>query len=210
MPTAPTDHLPLAERLYESVDRARKAYLAGGGVQFTRPAAIAAIAAQLAVELPDVAGKTATKKRAPAGPRIRERDVLFDAIGYAAGLDLSCITRAMAVQVAAAKRDILEATPDVTPDEIARRAAAYTTLYRTIGKPSPMALAKHWSKFSLNPDRPTMHSKRDITIEPPMWRPVAQRLFPDAREWVTAHDFSTMPWREVNPTLREKILKAIP
>lgn len=79
--------------------------------------------------------------------RVNNRDPLFDAIATACGIDLAQpLTRGQAKTIATAKRDILEVSPDVTPDEIARRAREYVAAYRGV-RCTPMGIAAHWAEF---------------------------------------------------------------
>ena len=132
------------------------------GVAFTLGAAAEVIRAQLAIEYP-VAKKTL---------KVAGRDVLFDAIATATGKDLTCLGRNEAATVATAKRDILEASPNVTAAEIARRAAAYRKKYRDAAC-TPMALANHWSEFGQAP-APLKAAKRVFSEanppDGPTWR----------------------------------------
>ena len=94
-------------------------------------------------EIIDMADQARPTKRKREGGR----DTLFDAIATACGIDLAQpLTRGAAHTIATAKRDILEASPDVTPDEIARRATAMKAKFP--GTPfGPMGFSKHWSAF---------------------------------------------------------------
>lgn len=166
--------------------------------RLTEVTLVECLRAPLAIEYP------AAKKTGRNG---KGRDELFDAIGTACGCDLTGLTREYAKQIATAKRDILEATPDVTPDEVARRALAYRKKY-TNAACSPMALANHWPEFGNN-ERLTRGAKNDIYTEPQGWRAAALRRFPDAKEWINPHDFSTKPWAEVSHSIRPDILKAL-
>lgn len=166
------------------------------GVPYTLGLAAECIRAQLAIEYP-VAKKTA---------KVAGRDLLFDAIVLACGCDLTSMTRNFAKMVATAKRDILEATPDVTPEEVQRRVKAYKAKYQGAAC-TPMALANHWPEFGQPNGRGTRGSKTDIYTEPPAgWRIIAVKLYPDATKWVTPHNFGTMAWLEVNDTIRRGIL----
>lgn len=127
------------------------------GVPYTLGLAAACIRAQLAIEFP-VAKKTA---------KVNGRDILFDAIVTGCGCDLTSMTRNFAKMVATAKRDILEATPDATPEEVQRRITAYKKKYSGAAI-TPMALANHWPEFGQPDDRKTRGF--DYTQEPPNWQ----------------------------------------
>jgi hypothetical protein len=103
--------------------------------------------------------------------RLGGRDLIFDAIAEACGLSGE-LTRGAAHTIATAKRDILEATPDVTPDEIHRRARALRAKHP--GAPfGPMGLAKHWSAFQ--PPR-----ARSAINGPAGWLEALNKRFPES------------------------------
>lgn len=130
------------------------------GAVFTLSKAADVIRAQLALEYPKPA----------KGGRVNGRDLIFDALALACRIDGSCITRAMARQIATAKRDILEASPSATPEDIAQRADAYRRKYRDAAC-TPMALANHWAEFGNGSEKRTLGARMDIYQEPPNgWR----------------------------------------
>lgn len=75
------------------------------------------------------------------GSRVSNGNPLFDAVCTACRLNPS---EAPGARIGKVLRDIREATPDVTPAEIATRSAAYRQKYRDADL-TPEALAKHWS-----------------------------------------------------------------
>ena len=75
----------------------------------------------------------------------RPRNELFDALCEIEGSNPLEIGR-KGGRIAGALRQIKEATPDVTPDEIRRRAANYRETWPTITL-TATALATHWAKF---------------------------------------------------------------
>lgn len=79
----------------------------------------------------------------PKAPR--PRNTLFDALCEIEGSNPLEIGR-KGGRIAGALRQIKEATPDVTPDEIKRRAANYRETWPTITL-TATALATHWAKF---------------------------------------------------------------
>lgn len=165
-------------------------------ITYTVRTAADCIRAQLAIEFP----------KAKRTSKVNGRDQLFDAIAEGCGLELTELSRGSSGAVATAKRDILEATPDVTPEEVARRIKAYVAKYRGAAC-TPMALANHWPEFGQPSEGRTRGAKRDIYTEPPItWRAVAKKLWPVAKSWITAHDFETMAWADVNADLRREIL----
>lgn len=79
----------------------------------------------------------AKKPRAP-----RQPDPVFDAIAEVCGM-AGKVNDMNAGQIAVAKKNILQCSPGVTPDEIRRRAANYRHLWPSMSL-TPTALAKHW------------------------------------------------------------------
>lgn len=136
--------------------------------------------------------------------KVGGRDLIFDAIVRACGGDLDQLTPSYSAQVAKAKKEICSASPEVTPDEILRRAARYRSVFPKIGAPSPLALAKHWPEFPLPPKRP------DVNDEPQLWQATLLRLC-ESKKWdmVTAKLMSQMRWVDVPITVRQEIVKAL-
>ena len=164
---------------------------------FTLADAAAVIRAQLEIEFP------AAKKT----PRVNGRDELFDALAIACGCDLTSMTRNYAKMIATAKRDILEATPDCTPAEIARRGAAYRKRYKDAAC-TPMALANHWPEFGESFESRTRTAKADIYVEPPNWRQVLKIIGKSWDDTMVA-GFLSQSWHELSPTVRQEILKGL-
>jgi hypothetical protein len=79
---------------------------------------------------------------AEATPRQRPRDELFDAMTEACGIIQSEMTRTLHGQASKAVMELRKA--GATPDEVARRADVYRSLYpdNTL---TPAALCKHWA-----------------------------------------------------------------
>lgn len=174
------------------------------GVPYTLGLAANCIRAQLAVEYPPPPPK------AKKPPRLNGdgRDVTFDALAEACGLDLTGLTRASAKQIATAKRDILEATPDVTAAEIHRRAAAYRAKYRDAAC-TPIALANHWPEFGTT-SRLTRGAKKDVYVEPTGWKtsPVAQASMHASNEtWAIV---VARGWFNLTVDVRAAILQGMP
>lgn len=95
---------------------------------------------------------------APAKPP-RERNLVLDSLAAVDGSDPLQVTKGAWSGIARALSDIKAVTPDVTPDEISRRAANYRLHHRdaTI---SPLALAKHWAKC----DHPPANSRQSSLL----------------------------------------------
>ncbi len=158
--------------------------------RLTEATLVACLRAPLLIEFPKAA---ATAKNGG-------RDLIFDAIAECAGFDLDCLTREAAKQVATAKRDILEASPGVTPMEVINRYEAYRKAWPTIGKPSPSALAKHWSALGKTVS-PETQAKKDIYKEPIGWRSKFKALFP------TAELPDATGWFDLSSGIRADLIK---
>ena len=93
-------------------------------------------------------GAAEKKERGGAGakPRVRVRNEVFDALVVVTGTPLDQVTRALGGQVAAALRDIKEVCPEVTVEEVRKRAAVYRQKWPKVSL-SPSALAKHWGSL---------------------------------------------------------------
>lgn len=76
----------------------------------------------------------------------RSRDVIIDALASIECPDLAQVTQGAWKRFAKARKDIATATPDVTPEEIQRRTAAYRRKYRDVPI-TAMALANRWGEF---------------------------------------------------------------
>lgn len=166
--------------------------------RFTVAEMAAAIRPALAIEFPRAAG---TKRQGG-------RDLLFDAIANVCGVDLNGLTREYAKRIATAKRDILEASPDVTPDEVTKRAEAWRRKYPTCPL-TPQALANHWPSLG-ETQRLTRGAKRDNYIEPEGWKTSRE-----AQDAMNASDETwqiiiARGWFNLAVDIRATILKALP
>jgi hypothetical protein len=135
-------------------------------------------------------------------PRFSKREaqsVLFEALAEACGLVPVEMTKPEQRVCAVASAEIRQASPDVTPFEIKRRARLYRTRHRDWPL-TPKALCLHWS--SLGEGDRTLTAKRDVYTEPVGWREVAARLFPGA-------DFSDREWADIRVTFGAQILGAM-
>lgn len=138
-----------------------------------------------------------TEARKPS----RKRNALFDALAEASGANPAALTRSGATRVATALSEIKEASPDVTPEQISAAAAKYRRLHPT-WEATATAFSAHWGEISDGGGR-TERQKRDPYQEPPLWRPVAHGLWPDA-------EIHNLPWSEVSLTCRIAIIERIP
>ena len=89
-----------------------------------------------------VKGKTSRNRRAN-----RNRDPILDVLAALDGSDLSQVTQGAWGAAAKARKDIMEVTPDVTPEEIQRRADRYRLKFPNSAL-TPSAVAKHWGALS--------------------------------------------------------------
>lgn len=146
------------------------------------------------------------RKKKPKGAA-RARNALYDALALATGTrDLSQLTRAAAKAIGVALADIQQVTPDLTVDEINRRAAAYRRRWTDPRNLSAPALAKHWGQFALAAgEAATLSALRDVHQEPKDWHDAARRIFgPDIAEKMIAAG-----WHDFGPDHRTRILAEI-
>lgn len=85
-----------------------------------------------------------------SAPKPRPRDEALDALATLNGESLPEVTRSAWSQAATARKEIVAVTPDVTPDEIRRRAANYR-LHMPAVTLTPTALSKHWARCANPP-----------------------------------------------------------
>lgn len=133
---------------------------------------------------------------APAAPA-RKRDEIFDCLARAEGSDPLQLTKRAARTVAVALAEIRKASPNVTTDEIARRAERYRRVMPQGSTLTASALAKHWARcgdvVKLAPSEPKQ-------TEPANWRATLKRLYPDASEGLA--------WAALPQSVRDAILAA--
>lgn len=155
-----------------------------------------------------LAAEMVFRKRRPGRTKFdRPRNPLFDALALATGTkDLAKLTRAGAKAIGVALADIREVSADVSPAEIERVIDAYKRTHPTWPCTAP-AIAKNWAEFAASTSSPRS-ARRDVYVEPPAWRDAANRIFPNARDFVQPVDFSTVAWLDIPFTLRADILKA--
>lgn len=145
--------------------------------------------------------KTPRAKGTPA-PK-RPRNPLFDCLATVTGTrNVHEMSRAGLRAVGVALADIQAVTPDLTEDEIKRRAAAFTRAHPTWNLTAP-TLAKYWGNFS--PRKETTRSgESDPYQEPDLetWHAAADVLYPGTL-------VTKRPWLDVPIDLRMNILKQI-
>ena len=89
---------------------------------------------------------------APGEPvaQARPRDLIFEALCEAVGIDTGALTKSGRGSLNGALRDIRAASPDVTPQEVKRRAERYARKFSGAALTAP-ALAKHWASLGAAP-----------------------------------------------------------
>ena len=105
----------------------------------------------MAPEMPTISARE-TKNQEPrtknhtlaADKPPRARDEAFEALVIVQGANLAELTRPMRSQIKAALKIIRDVNPDVTAEEIQRRASAYSQQWPDVTR-TAMALAKHWA-----------------------------------------------------------------
>lgn len=143
------------------------------------------------------------RKKKPRGAA-RARNPLFDALALATGIkNLSEITRDAAKKIGIALADILEVCPDLTTEEINRRAAAYVKRYPEARNLSAGALAKHWAQFGQGAK--TKAGANDVYQEPENWHAAAIVLF----GFDAGTALGTAGWFNIGIDYRTKILAEI-
>ena len=89
---------------------------------------------------------------APGEPVAKERprDLIFEALCEATGVEAKSLTKSGRGSLNVALRDIRAASPDVTPDEVKKRAGRYSRKFSGAALTAP-ALAKHWASLGPPP-----------------------------------------------------------
>ena len=82
----------------------------------------------------------------PKKERGARSDLCFEFLVNLTGASMGSVTKAMRGEINAALRDIRAVLPEVTPDEMARRATRYRERWPRVTC-SPSALAKHWGSL---------------------------------------------------------------
>jgi hypothetical protein len=147
----------------------------------------------------------ALRKKKPKGAP-RARNPLFDALALATGTrDLTQLTRAAAKAIAVALADIQAVTPDLTVEEINRRAASYRRRWTDPRNLSAPALAKHWGQFAFAAgEAKTNAARRDVYQEPDRaaWYAAAVSLYGEP----VAVQMLAKGWLELGTDFRTAIL----
>ena len=86
---------------------------------------------------------------------LRARDAVLDALAAVGGGDISQLTKTAWGAAARAKKEISDVSPNLTPDEVARRAANYRLHFKDAALTAP-ALTKHWARCDKPPSEGTL------------------------------------------------------
>jgi hypothetical protein len=142
----------------------------------------------------ELGGTSRARKKSP------DRNPLFDALALSTGCrSLSEITKTQARAIGVALSEIVRVTPNVTPEEIERRALCYKRAHRDWAL-TASSLAKNWSEFSIDPE--TAKQKLDPYKVPPNWQERFMLAFPGIEP--------PAAWGEISVPLRADILKKTP
>lgn len=136
-------------------------------------------------------------------PRERVRDELFDALALADGSDPKQLTPNHAKRIGVALAQIRKACPDLTPNEIHRRARIYTSVMPAGNRRTASALAANWAKCG---GRPIVAMSGPFAPELPApgnWRETMERLYPN-----NAVNRENRGWGDVPKEIREEVRAA--
>ncbi len=149
-----------------------------------------------------------TKKKKPKGAA-RARNPLWDALALATGSkNLDQITRNAAKAIGVALADIQSVTPDLTVEELNRRAAAYKRRWTDPRNLSAQALAKHWGEFApMAGEAKTAAAMHDVYQEPAAqsWHLAAIALYGDE----VAAQMKEKGWFNFGTDFRAAILREL-
>lgn len=144
---------------------------------------------------------------APAAPKIdkRQQAELFNALAMACGINpLECPT-AMKKTISVALADIRTVTPNLTPDEIGRRARAYKSKHRDWPL-TAMSLAKWWGEFGQ--DQAKTFAARS-SLEPDGWKEILPQVMPDADTSTMSYIINQMGWSRMSSDMQTAIKKRL-
>lgn len=126
---------------------------------------------------------------APGEPVAKERprDLIFEALCEATGVEAKSLTKPGRGALNAALRDIRAASPDVTPQEVKQRAERYQRKFSGAALTAP-ALAKHWASLGKAPlddwtkQALANHARAEPAPEPQFDNSFAESLLADIPE----------------------------
>jgi hypothetical protein len=119
-------------------------------------------------EAPQVLTLSADPESKPGPKKTRTRNPLLDALAIIDGSNVNQVTPSAWAAIGKALADIKAVTEDVTPDEIARRAAIYRAKHRDWAL-TPSALAKHWANCDRTSNFAPAPAKLNAN-EPKAWK----------------------------------------
>lgn len=150
------------------------------------------ISRELALEAP-----ASNPPPSPKQPKVRERNLLLDTLATLTGAKLEEVTSGAFSAAAKALADIREVCPDVTPDEIQRRAKNLSLSWG--GKPvNANALAKWWADADKMPQKSAPTVMQSAASKPkPAWQQIKEL---EARIWDHPANFNSLKSRTFDPT----------
>ena len=144
-------------------------------------------------------GRISDKNNAVSAPIPRKRNALLDALVSACGGDPETTTKTAFRSAATALSEIKTVYPDLTIEEINRRAEKYKREHRDWPLTCP-SLAKWWSHLGGGPR--TKSEANDIYVEPYGWRPVLQNLYQLSNDGIRDKH-----WLDLGPDTRREVLQ---
>lgn len=126
----------------------------------------------------DAAAGEKPSSEAAKPKKARERNAVLDALATCDGGEAGQVTEPAWRAAATALKAIQEVSPDVTSEEVGRRARNYRAIFRdaTI---SPNALAKHWARCDRTPGNPAPAPAPPVP-EPFQWKAFLNHTYPDS------------------------------
>lgn len=154
--------------------------------------------------------KVPRAKKDPSQPKPpRPRNPLFDSLALATGTrDLEQLTKSAKRAIAVALADIVKVTPDLTVEEINRRAAAYRRRWTDPRNLSANALAKHWHEFApYHGEAKTKAAMSDPYQEPeePLWHNAAIKAY----GFEVGRRMAAKGWHNIGTDFRQTILREL-
>ena len=142
---------------------------------------------------------------AAAGSKIdkRTQTELFNAMAMACGINPLECPAVMKKTISVALADIRTVTPNLTPDEIGRRARAYKSKHRDWPL-TAMSLAKWWGEFGQ--DQAKTFAAR-TSLEPEGWEEAVPKVMPDADPSSISYIIHQMGWSRMSSDMQTAIKK---
>ena len=143
--------------------------------------------------------KTLKLESPKAAKEPKPRNELFDALATATGKSPNALAKSEGGQIAKALKGIKQASPDVSAQEIRRRAEGYRRKYRDAAL-TPTALEAHWSEFA-----PAAPKPADVPIpEPQGWREILR----DSK-YGPGGIFEASSWAQVPRDVKQVVVERI-